>query len=136
MYKRQGELIEFIERDPSALVEIMSLNLDAGEAMAQFMQAAFAAAEGILKESNQQGGEFDNKLVASKVRLFANVKSQVEALLKLQQIVTGGGSAKQEPRRAIGPMVPDGDEEEEAPQFFRPESVVEVIEGEKKRGSE
>ena len=81
---QQRSLITAIKRDAAFLPALMSHTLSPFEQMQDFLSKAMQSATTILNLPNQQMGELDNKLVASKVKLQSQIRALGEITIKLQ----------------------------------------------------
>lgn len=70
---------------PSILACVLCIDMSAGDALNSFYQQLLASMEDILRTKDVWHGEPDNKLIASKVKLFSTSKNMSESMTNLME---------------------------------------------------
>ena len=117
-----GQLISYLLRDPESVLAILCVTQSHNDLLSQFYANIMTASNEILALSNKQEGELDNKLIATKQRIVAQIKTLVDSMSKWKDVRPKGGVKKLSHSGANGrindiSLAPDKD-------FFDPSSVT------------
>lgn len=108
-----SELMAFLGCDPTGARVLVSLPRTIDESMEEFYTALLREATRVLEEPNVRDDALQSKLVDAKARIFANVRHQVDAFLKLRD---GHSGRPGKPGRGAPPKLvelePGPDEED------------------------